>query len=140
MMTDIDHILTQATIDRALAFCGDKMVFERRFGILDENGVLVDDPDVLAQWGLKAKSCKPHPNTFVMKQSWFWRLGGFATRKQEEDDKGVSDRVFNARYRMGVLEHECETPEICPEPVYVFPTKRFCGAEDFNPFGFFHKL
>lgn len=140
LMTDIDHILTQAAIKEALAFCGDKMMFARKFGILDERGILVQCPKVLAEWGLKAKSCKPHPNTFAMKQSVFWRLGGYTAEEPQEDDKGISDRLFNKRFRAAVQRQDCAVREVCQEPIYAFPTRRFCGDDTFNPFGMFHTL
>jgi len=50
-MTDIDHIISKEAIEDALKFNGNKMIFRRQIGVLDENGDVIQDPDVLKEWG-----------------------------------------------------------------------------------------
>lgn len=50
IMTDLDHIITREIIDQVLAFKGDHIRFNREFAILDENGNLTQDIEVLRKY------------------------------------------------------------------------------------------
>jgi predicted glycosyltransferase involved in capsule biosynthesis len=97
--TDIDHILTEESILSVINFKGDKMEFSRTWAILDEDGTIIRDKDVLVDYGCKESDLSKvssHCNTFAIKKEIFNRLGGY-------DEKfcgkyGGDDVDFNKRY------------------------------------------
>lgn len=141
-MTDIDHILSKEAIEDALNFTGNKMVFRRQIAVLDENGKLTQDREVLKHWGYEKENldASVHGNTFVMKRSIFEELGGYDPKhsligyhpiKQFGDDCYFNSK-WNQKYRgLG-------TPQ--GRDIYMFPVGRFNKNGDLNPFGLFHNL
>ena len=77
--TDIDHILSYEAIMEGLNFEGEKMIFPRFIAVLDEEGKLTQDIEVLEKYGFDTKRLNTsrklyasyHGNTYVIKKSTF---------------------------------------------------------------------
>lgn len=140
-MTDIDHILSREAIEDALNFTGNKMIFRRQIGILDENGGLTQDREVLKDWGYEKENldASVHGNTFVMKKTIFEELGGYSNKHStwgfHPITKRGDDVNFNHRWnkKYGIV------PTIGRD-IYMFPTGRFNKDGNLNPKGLFHNL
>lgn len=148
-MMDGDYILTREALDIAIAFNGDRLGTRREFGVLDENGKLTQDIEVLKAWGLpedrirvRNKSITPQTNQFIMRKSVFFDIGMYDEKNilthpypQKEDNY-----LLKAWYNY-VRTGKAKLPgdEIRPL-LYMFPNGRFCGDPDANPFGMFHTL
>lgn len=145
--TDIDHIISREAIDFALSFTGDKAVFRRRFAYLNEAGDLVRDRGRVLAWGLLPSAIRDadlsdgvHGNTWLMRKSVFWELGGYdRTRCESGTHLQGEDRDFNRRWarasRAGKYQEQVEGP-----PIYVFPMGRYHVTGDENPHGLFHNM
>lgn len=128
LMTDIDHVLSKESVYAALDFDGDKMMFPRKWGILDITGCLDRNLEVLARYGLslalydkRGLSAGSHPNTFVMRKSIFEELGGYDESycgKYGGDDVDFSKRYGKLHYAGRVARH------VMGPPIYVFPDPR----------------
>ena len=144
LMTDIDHILTLEALQICRNFEGDKVYFVRRFGILDENGDLSQDRDVLEKYGL-AKDMPLRigalPNNICLRRDVFWQIGGYREDLIGRPYPQGEDRSFKSAWR----KHERSLgrePNNSPAPIYMFPNGYKCGDKsvDFNPFNLFHNL
>lgn len=151
--TDIDHIITREAIDDVLKFDGDKMVFPRYFGILDEDGNIVCDEKSMLEFGLHPARVRTrrgfmcaglHGNTYVIRKSIFEMMGGYDPRYcqsmfhvggrfQSEESK------FNSKYRQLNAKGEVKDTVIGPK-IYCYPVSKFRTDKDNNPFGLFHTL
>lgn len=150
IMADLDHIVTREIIDQVRNFTGDHVRFNRAFAVIDENGNLTQDVEVLKQYGLpegRAKNYKlnPHRNQFAMHKDLYWKMGGF-----REDRIGMpypqrEDGDFSARwdelYEKGeIRDFDDVVGYDKRETIYMFPNGKYCGDVDYNPFNLFHKL
>lgn len=145
LMFDVDHIMPRSAIDFVRGFDGLKVQFSREFGILDENGVLTQDRDVLADYGLpKDKGLKlgPLPNNFAMKAATFWELGGYREDLVEKPYPQGEDRAFRSAWRTFELKHGGEGSQVSVHrpKTFMFPNGKFIGDVDADPKGLFHKL
>jgi hypothetical protein len=148
LMTDGDYILTKQAIEGARKFDEDRLGFRREFGVLDADGNLTQDHDVLLAYGLvpsrlKEKGTKlpPHPNNFVMRAGLFHELGGYREDlilgreyPQKEDSRFKRD-LMRAIAKGKAVRSGQQRPTI-----YMFPNGQFCGDVDYNPFGLMHTL
>lgn len=146
-MTDIDHILSKESILDAYNFIGDKKIYPRFLAILDENGCLSQDLDILEEWGADTKTRRKlyasyHGNTFTMKKSTFDLLGGYPEKACLNGYHAVSkqgeDSYLNKKWNHYARDNNINI-EIGP-PIYIFPIGRFNKNNDLNPKGLFHKL
>lgn len=141
-MTDIDHIISRPAIEAGLSFNGNKMIFRRKIAVLDENGVITQDKQVLREWGYEWDNldASVHGNTFIMKKDIFWSLGGYGLTPSlvgyHPASKKGDDCYFNKKWNRAFSG---EQPYIGPD-IYMFPTGRFNKDGNNNPFGFFHNL
>lgn len=83
LLTDMDHVVPQTTLERLI-------------GLKDQRAYMLarlDAPDLTPTLDRHGNR-KPHPNTFVMRKSTFWRVGGY-----DEDYCGVygTDGLFRSR-------------------------------------------
>jgi len=140
--TDIDHIISKEAIEDALAFQGNKMIFRRQIGVLDEDGNVTQDPEVLKDWGWKGDKldASVHGNTFVIHKGVFWDCGGYDSKTSLQGFHPISRRgddcVFNAKWNHAFRG---ETP-VVGRDIYMFPIGRFHKDGDLNPKGLFHSL
>jgi hypothetical protein len=122
--TDIDHILTEESILSVINFTGDKMEFSRTWAILNEEGIIIRDKDILIDYGCKENELNKissHCNTFAIKKEIFNRLGGY---DQKFCGKyGGDDVDFNKRYAELYYKGEVKSSEKGPL-IYVYPDPR----------------
>jgi len=141
LMTDIDHILTREAIAAVENFSGDKMRFTRSYAVLDSNGKISQDPKTLFRYGLKKSYYKRkglyvgrHTNTFAMKRSIYFEIGGYDEKfcnRPEGGNKG--DAPFYWRYKRHCLAGKCEFEVVGPE-IHTYP------GLPLDPLGMFHTL
>ena len=145
--TDIDHIISEEAFYAGLEFQGDKMIFQRRFAYLDQDGKLIRDRDKVIEWGLNPKAIRDeylgdgvHGNTYIIRRSIFEELGGY-NRKRCNSGTHLQgeDREFNGRYSKGVRAGKYKPHKSGP-PIYFFPMGKYHIADDENPHGLFHTL
>ena len=132
---DIDHIVTRELVEFVLDSDYDVIKFQRKFGILDEDGILQTDRKTMIEYGalksrIKRHGCRipPPGNVFAITKQLFLSL-----RKK-------SGRFWHMLRKMGRsgMINFCKTDE---RPlVYMFPVGRYCGDIDANPLNLFHGL
>lgn len=141
-MTDIDHILSRESLIDALNFTGNKMIFRRQIGVLDELGMVRQDAATLLDWGWKGDKldASVHGNTFVIRRDIFEKLGGYREKDCSYGYHPVSRRgedcYFNAKWNHTYAGIK---PEMGSD-IYMFPIGRFHKDGDLNPKGLFHNL
>jgi glycosyltransferase involved in cell wall biosynthesis len=124
-LTDIDHILSAKAVATAAIFAGDRLLFQRRHGVLDESGVLQTDSESLARFAARKVGEKPdfpvHQNTFVIRRDVFLeKLGGYDEAFGARGEYGGDDVDFNSRYAELVKTGQLR-PDAMGPPIYVFP-------------------
>jgi glycosyltransferase involved in cell wall biosynthesis len=150
MMTDIDHIFTKEAIESVRNYSGDKMIFFRFYGALDENGDLLTTPEPLIKYGIDLATARRrrmclgvHGNTFAIKKSIFMELGGYDEslcnqRRHQKKGRG-EDVFFKLAYDIKAAEGVYKITDVGPK-IYIFPIGRFHTNGDTNPLGLFHSL
>ena len=105
MFTDLDHVFTEENVKETIAFKGDKLLFGRDWGVLNEKGELSTDKNLLIEYGCNEnnfnKSAGTHANSFVMKKSIFVELGGYDKKfcgKYGGDDVDLNNRYGALHY------------------------------------------
>lgn len=151
MFTDIDHFYTYECIQQVTKFTGDRMVFPRYYGILDEEGNIVDNIPRLIEFGLDPNRLRGrrgicggfHGNSFAIKRSVFFELGCYKERwcngMMHQGKRKGEDSYFNGTYTKAVNAGKVKESVTGPK-MYVFPTGKFRSDGDNNPFGLFHAL
>lgn len=134
--TDIDHVLSPEAIQATREFRGARMLFARRYGVLDELGQLRGDDSTLAAYGRPPDSTQPgpHQNTFVIRRDIFLDLlGGYDEVLASRGVYGGDDVDLNQRYQE--LIRTGRVPEdIFGPALFVFPEPAR------NERGLFHSL
>lgn len=122
LMTDIDHIITKDAIESSFIFSGDKMVFPRKYAILNEKGDITRDKNELISYGCKENDLEiisSHANTFTIKRCIFCDLlKGYDEKfcgKYGGDDTDLNKRYGELHYK-GLVKRHNVGPMI-----YVFP-------------------
>lgn len=136
LFTDIDHFFPRETIMACRDFDGDKMMFHRFFGIIDENGNVCTDKKTLVEYGMKKSrrlKRNRHNNSFVIKKSVYQRLGGYKKKHWENRFHRSGDSSFYSRYENGAKRGKFK-PSVTDHKIYVFP------AANPDPLGLFHNL
>ena len=101
ILTDMDHLLPEATFVRLLAQKNKARVYT--FGRLDA-------PDLTPTLHPVRGTPKPHPNSFAMTRDLYWRVGGY-----DEDYCGLygTDGLFKSRlYAEAQKRHLADCPLI----------------------------
>lgn len=141
-MTDIDHIISRKSIDDALRFTGNKMIFRRQIAVLDDSGDVVQDRKTLNDWGYfrETLDASVHGNTFVIRKDIFEKLGGYSegtcTKGYHPVSKQGDDCHFNSKWNRA---YRGEKPAVGSD-IYLFPLGRWREDGDLNPKGLFHNL
>jgi glycosyltransferase involved in cell wall biosynthesis len=148
IMADLDHIVTKEFIEATRNFTGDHIRINREFAVLDENGNLTQDRDLLETYGLpkdRPLSFTPHRNQFAIHKDLYWKLGGFREDRigkpypQRED--GDFAKHWRLLYEKGEIRDFDDLVGYENRPVmYMFPNGKYCGDVDYNPMGLFHTL
>lgn len=141
LMFDIDHIVPRFAINFIRNFDGLKVQFVREFGVLDPNGVLTQDRDALAEYGLpreKGLKIGPLPNNFAMRRDLFWELGGYREDLVEKPYPQGEDRAFRSVWRT----FDPTGAKVCVHRprIFMFPNGKYLGDVDADPKGLFHGL
>ena len=140
LMFDLDHIITRELLDFVVSQDASRIHFQRRFGVLDEEGGLHTDRKTLKGWGLigNRRRIESHQNSFAMKRELFWELGGYREDLIGKPYPQGEDSGFYAKWK----EYSEANGEASVEgpTLYVFPTGRFCGDVDYDEHGLFHSL
>tara|TARA_R110000824_G_scaffold242332_2_gene431011 strand:- start:1136 stop:1900 length:765 start_codon:yes stop_codon:yes gene_type:complete len=125
LMTDIDHIFTEESIVETVNFKGDKLVFRRKFAIIDEKLEICRDKKVLMDYGCKEADLEKsgsHANTFAMKREIFIDLlNGYDEKfcgKHGGDDTDLNKRYGELHYKKLVNKH------VMGSLIYVYPNPR----------------
>lgn len=146
VMLDLDHIITPIALQMARTFGGQKIQFEREFAVLQEDGSLTQDWDVLIAHGLpkdrlekKGVYVGPHQNMFIMRRDVFLELGGYREDLVERPYPQGEDMQFKKKWYQWERDGKGKVHAIRPV-LYVFPNGYFCGDVDADPKGLFHGL
>lgn len=150
-MTDIDHIISVEAIHAVREFNEDKMVFARRFAVLDVRGRLRQDPAILFAYGVSEQHYHKygtrifvkHGNTFALRKSAFFTMGRYKESKcvamMHQPRRLGEDCYFNKTWEqhvgLGIFKLETFGP-----PIYMFPVGRYHKNGENNPMGLFHSL
>ena len=150
--TDIDHIITKEAVDDVLKFNGDKMVFPRYYGILDEDGNIISDKESMLEFGLNPLRLKGrrgffggyHGNTYAIRKTVFEKMGGYSPRYCQSmfhvGGKYPSEEgVFNHKYAQFVVAGRVKEQDTGSK-IYFYPIGKFRTDGSNNPFGLFHSL
>lgn len=147
LMTDIDYIIRRENIEAARNMKYDKARFKREFGVLDEDGNVTQNLNILRAYGLLESRIKsrgvqisPHPNNFIIRKTKFLDMGGY-----REDLQGKYPSRGDTWFKRDWTEYlEAGKATIAPAEerttLLMFPNGQFCGDVDYNPFDLFHKL
>jgi len=135
LFTDIDHFFPKETIMAVLEFNGDKMMFNRQYAILDQDGNICQKKQVLKEYGLNKNSLRKnrHNNSFAIRKSVYNKLGGYKKKYWENRFHRSGDSSFYSSYercaREGIFR-----PSVTDHLIYTFPS-----FSD-NHLGLFHGL
>ena len=124
----IDHMVSREAVEVLSKFDGDKMVFPRMQAVLDEDGDLCMDPDVLKEYGAEGvedrigKIFGAGFGIFVLKREHWERLGGYHPRfggKYGGDDVDINHR-YGDLVKQGLATRHTVGP-----PMYCYPNPRY---------------
>ena len=122
LMTDIDHILTEEAIRYCIDSDDDKVMFPRKYGVLNTVGQVTQDRGTLASYGLDSDEVSlyngHHYNTFMMKKEIFDELGGY--NESYCGKYGGDDTDFSRRYR-SLFDKGKVKPHVMGPDIFVYP-------------------
>jgi hypothetical protein len=145
LMYDLDHIVPKYAIDFIRKTTATKVQFVREFGVLDEQGRLTQDREVLEAYGLpkdQGLAIGPLPNNFAMRRDVFLELGGYREDLVEKPYPQGEDRYFRSVWRTYEQKHGGEGSQVCPHRprIFMFPNGYYLGDVDADPKNLFHTL
>jgi len=138
LFTDIDHVIDKEAIEFGRNFKYEYGRFKRELAVLDANGNLTQDRDVLAEWGIvptRGLHISCHVLSMFIKADVFNQIEGFREKigKHPTHDDGNMKRKLNKG-------NFTKCPDNERPKIYVIPNGRFIGGKDANPYGYFHDL
>jgi len=142
LITDIDHFFPEETIEYIKTFTGDKLMFNRRFAVLTEEGDITQDKEDLFKYGMTPERYAKrgvrnhyHTNSFLIKRSIFIELGGFMKKYWFDGIHSLEDSKFFSAYRKKSARGVYKEAEISHE-IFTYPG----AGEGCDPLKLFHKL
>lgn len=140
LMTDIDHILTKEAIEAVRNFDGDKMVFPRYFGVLNNKGDIETDNPARYGWKMRGRSAGLHSNTFAIRKKIYFELGGYVERWCITGKHiSAAERRFNNHWYKS-CEAGTYKEQVIGPIIYFYPAGRYHVTGDNNPYELFHNL
>ncbi len=156
IFADGDHIVTKEIIEKVRNFNGDFMRFNRAFAILDEDGNIVQDLEVLRQYGLSAHRIEkygtflnPHRNQYATRKDFFidvmkgyneWLI---LNKPYPQREDGNFARRWNDLHKEGkVRDFDDLVGYEHRATILMFPGGKYCegGDVDADPKNLFHTL
>ncbi len=156
IFADLDHIITKEIIEKVRNFDGDFMRFNRAFGVIDADGNVTQDLDVLKEYGLSDERIQEHGtylnchrNQYATHRDFFINvMGGYnerliLTKPYPQREDGDFSNRWNKLYEEGKIrdfddlvgyEHRAT--------ILMFPNGKYCegGDVDADPKALFHTL
>ena len=156
IFADLDHIITKEIIEKVRNFNGDFMRFNRGFAILDEEGNLSQDLEVLRKYGLSDHRIKkygtflnPHRNQYATSKDFFINvMKGYdenlvLTKPYPQREDGNFSRRWDELHKQGkVRDFDDLVGYENRATILMFPSGKYCegGDVDSDPLGLFHTL
>jgi len=153
IFADCDHIITKEMIALVRVFNGDFMRFNRAFAILDEQGNISQDHEVLKQYGLPEERLKEygtylnvHRNQYATRKDFFInKMKGYnerliLTKPYPQREDGDFSKRWDKFYEAGeVRDFDDLVGYKHRATILMFPNGKYCvgGDVDTNPFGLF---
>jgi glycosyltransferase involved in cell wall biosynthesis len=156
IFADLDHIITKEIIELVRNFNGDFMRFNRAFAILDEEGNISQDLEVLREYGLSDHRIKkygtflnPHRNQYATRKDFFINvMKGYnerliLTKPYPQREDGNFSRRWDELHKAGkVRDFDDIVGYKHRANILLFPSGKYCegGDVDADPKGLFHTL
>lgn len=156
IFADCDHIITKEMVDLVRNFNGDFVRFNRGFGVLDEEGNISQDHEVLKQYGLPKERLEEfgtylnvHRNQYATRKDFFInKMGGYnerliLTQPYPQREDGDFSKRWDKFHEAGeVKDFDDIVGYQHRATILMFPNGKYCvgGDVDTNPFGLFHTL
>jgi glycosyltransferase involved in cell wall biosynthesis len=146
VMFDVDHFISPEIFEVLKTYDGDKVVFSREFGVIDEDGNLKQDLGTLVDYGFDVSRFKKRglaltalPNNFAMKRKVFMDIGGYREDLFTRPYPQGEDRLFKKAWLIWERANGGKYYSGRPK-IYMFPNGYLCGDVDADPKGLFHNL
>lgn len=156
IFADGDHIVTKEMIELVRNFDGDFIRFNRAFGIIDEEGNISQDHEVLHRYGLSREHLKnhgthlfTHRNQYATRKDFFInKMKGYnerliLTKPYPQREDGDFSKRWDRFHEAGeVRDFDDLVGYEHRETILMFPNGQFCegGDVDSDPLNLFHKL
>lgn len=144
ILTDIDHIISNKVVKLARKCPADVVRFKREAAVIDGNGEFTQDMNVLHKYGYIKNTLpiSPHGNSYIIKKDLYLSLGGVdesyvGTGKYPNREEVPLKKKLKKLWEAGeitIIDDETKPT------IYMIPNGRYCGEDDYNPFGLFHNL
>ena len=127
--TDIDHIVSLEAFADVSRFAGSRMLFPRAFAVLDDDGQVRRDPELLRAQGWKdeegvgpPRGSRVHQNTFAIRRDLFvdGLQGGYDESLCGQGHYVPEDVEINGRYAQLVAAGRA-APDVLGREMYVYP-------------------